>query len=308
MIDLSVSLGKIKLSNPLVLASGIRGNNADLLIRAAREGAGAVTSKSCSLLPREGHANPTAIAWGDVMLNAIGLSNPGVQEEVAEIRKAVAGAGVPVIASVYANSAEDFALVAAKISAAKPALIELDISCPNVHDEGRMFSATCESAGQVTQAVKRKLASSASSSSIPLSVKLSPRVSDIGSIARECERSGADMVSAINTVPGMWIDVRAKRAVLHNSYGGLSGPAILPVALRCICDIRKSCPALPIIGGGGVLSGEDAARMLMAGATAVSVGSAVGYRENAFSQIRAELLQYMQEEGYKKISDIKLVK
>ncbi|MFH1095828.1 MAG: dihydroorotate dehydrogenase [Candidatus Micrarchaeota archaeon] len=304
MVDLSISLGKIRLANPLVLASGIRGNNADLLIRAAREGAGAVTSKSCSLLPREGHANPTAIMQGELMLNAIGLSNPGVKEEIPEIKKAVKEAGVPVIASVYANSADDFALVAEKICAAQPALIELDISCPNVHNEGEMFSSTCESAAAVTSAVKSKLR--ASSISIPVFVKLAPNVPDIGSIASACQQCGADGISAINTVPGLWIDVRAKRAVLHNAYGGLSGPAILPVALRCVSDIRKACPTLPIIGGGGVTYGEDAARMLMAGATAVSVGSAVCYRKNAFEQIKAELAKYMQEEGLDKISQIKL--
>ena len=162
----------MKLHNPIVLASGVRGNNAQLLIRAAKEGAGAVTSKSCSLQAREGHPNPTMYADGKsrYLLNAIGLSNPGVEAEVEEIEEAVAKAGVPVIASVFAASADDFANVAARIAQAKPALIELDISCPNVHQEGEMFSSTKEAASEVTKAVKQRL--KASGTPIPVSVKL----------------------------------------------------------------------------------------------------------------------------------------
>ena len=300
MADLSLSLCKLKLPNPLVLASGIRGSNASLLIRAAREGAGAVTSKSCSLHAREGHANPTAIVHGDVMLNAIGLSNPGVEMEIIEIKKAVAHAGVPVIASVYANSYEDFASVASRIAQAKPAMIELDISCPNVQKEGKMFSSSSQDAAQAVRAAKAKVGN------IPLSAKLSPNVPNIGEIARECQMAGADCISAINTMPAMWIDVHAKRAVLANKYCGMSGPALLPVALRCVHEIRNSC-SLPIIGGGGVICGEDAARMLMAGANAVSIGSAVWYRKNAFSEIKKELGIFMEKEGYRKISDIKFI-
>lgn len=300
MIDLSTTLAGVKLGNPLVLASGVRGNNAQLLIRAAKEGAGAVTSKSCSLQPREGHANPTAIAAPTYMLNAIGLSNPGVEAEIDEIKEAVKEAGVPVIASVFAGSVDDFANVAARIAIAKPAMIELDISCPNVHNEGEMFSSTPQAAGAVTKAVKAKV------KNIPISAKLAPNVPNIGAIAAECQKSGADCITAINTMPAMWVDVRARRAVLANKYGGLSGPALLPVALRCVNSIRKACPSISIIGGGGVTSGEDAARMLMAGASAVSIGSAVWYRTDAFGEIKAELAAFMKEEGYHRLSDIKL--
>ncbi len=300
MVDLSVMLPGARLKNPLVLASGIRGNNAELLIRAAREGAGAVTSKSCSLSPREGHANPTALVSGSVMLNAIGLSNPGVEAETHEIRKAVAQSGVPVIASVFAHSADDFALVAQKISLARPALIELDISCPNVSREGEMFSSSVAGAESVTRAVKAKV------KSVPISVKLAPNVSNIGAIARAVQAAGADCITAINTMPALWIDAQARKPILHNQYGGLSGPALKPIALRCVYEIRQNC-SLPIIGGGGITTGTDAAEMLMAGATAVSVGSAVYYRKNAFGEIKAELEQFMKAEHYSKISEIKLL-
>lgn len=298
-LDLSVRLCSARLENPLILASGIRGNNASLLVRAAKEGAGAATSKSCSLLAREGHKNPAAMEYENYMINAIGLSNPGVEEEVEEIKIAVKKAGIPIIASVYENSAQNFAKVAKKMSEAKPAMIELDTSCPNVHNEGKMFSSSCDDAAEVVKEVKKEV------DEIPVAIKLSANVPNIGEIARACQNAGADCISAINTLPAMMIDIEARRPVLANKYGGLSGPAILPVALRSINEIRNKC-TLPIIGGGGVSSGEDAAAMLMAGANAVSVGTVVYRRKDAFAQINLELKEYMQRMGFEKISDIKM--
>lgn len=300
MVDLSCNLAGVKLNNPLVLASGVRGNSAHLLIRAAKEGAGAVTSKSCSLKPREGHPNPTMIADGEIMLNAIGLSNPGAEEEKEEIERAVKGAGVPVIASIYGGSSDDFAAAAKIIEKARPAMIELDISCPNVHREGAIFSSSCGGAEEVTKAVRKAVAKS-----MPLSVKLSPNVPNIGEIAMAAEKAGADCITAINTMPAMWIDAKAKRAFLANKWGGMSGPALKPIALRCVNEIRKNTK-LPIIGGGGVNSGIDAAEMVMAGATAVSIGSAVWYRKNAFGEIRGELEKFMKEESYSRLGEMKL--
>jgi len=164
-----------------------------------------------------------------------------------------------------------------------------------------MFSSSAMGASEVVRAVKLAV------SNIPISAKLSANVPDIGAIARECEKAGADCITAINTMPAMWIDARAKKPVLSNAYGGLSGPALLPIALRAVHSIRKTCPKIPIIGGGGVSSGEDAARMLIAGATAVSIGSAVYYRKNAFGEIKSELEQLMKEEKYSKVTDIKFV-
>lgn len=300
MPDTSTSICGIKMKNPLVLASGIRGNNAALLIRAAKEGAGAATSKSCSLTPREGHANPTVVEMPNYILNAVGLSNPGVDVEVDEIKEAVKNAGIPIIASVYASSSSDFALVSKKISIAKPAMIELDISCPNVHREGKMFSSSCEDASEVIRSVKKEV------KNIPISAKLSANVPNIGEIAKECQKAGADCISAINTMPAMNIDVYARKPVLFNKYGGLSGPALFPIALRAVNEIRNSC-TLPIIGGGGVNTGENAAAMLMAGANAVSIGSAIYYRKNTFNEINSELNVFMKKEGYSKLSEIKMI-
>ncbi len=297
---LDVSLCGLKLKNPLILASGIRGNNAHLLIRAAKEGAGAVTSKSCSLLPREGHDNPTMIGSSPAMLNAIGLSNPGVGEETGEIRRAVKEAGVPVIASVFAHSVSDFAEVSRRISEARPHMIELDISCPNVHREGRMFSASAADAAEVTAAVR-------AATRIPFAVKLSPDVPNIGEIAKACIGAGADCITAINTIGGMHIDAHARTGVLSNWFGGISGPAIKPAALKAVYNIRKAVgQAIPIIGTGGVLTGLDAVEMVMAGATAVGIGTGVVLREDIFREVCKEMESFMRKNGYRKLSDLKL--
>jgi dihydroorotate dehydrogenase (NAD+) catalytic subunit len=298
---LETKLGKLRLKNPLVLASGIRGNSSHLLIRAGNEGAGAATSKSCSLLPREGHANPTMFGSDGAYLNAIGLSNPGVDAEIDEINEAVKKAGVPIIASIVGFSAEEFGEVAEKISAASPHMIEVDASCPNVHRGSKMFSWSVEDAAEVTRIVRK-------ATSIPISLKLSPDVPNIGEIAKACVGEGADCITAINTMGGMHIDAHARRGVLHNWFGGLSGPALKPIALKCVYNVRKAVgPQVPIIGTGGVASGLDAIEMIMAGATAVGVGTGVVLRENAFASIAKEMREFMGQNGYKKLSELTLI-
>jgi len=297
---LETTLCGFKLKNPLVLASGVRGNSAHLLARAAKEGAGAVTSKSCSLSPREGHNNPTMLEQQGVMLNAIGLSNPGVEEEIGEIQTAVKEAGVPVIASVVAFSVEDFGRVAARISVAKPHMVEVDASCPNIEQGGKMFSSYLEDAAAVARCVRK-------ATKLPFSVKLSPDVPNIGEIAAACVAEGAGCITAINTVGGMYVDPYSRRAVLHNWFGGVSGPAIKPVALKAVYNIRKAVgPKVQIIGTGGVSTGLDAIEMLMAGANAVGIGSGIVLRKNAFQEISEEMGSFMEENGYSKISQLKL--
>jgi len=278
-----------------VLASGIIGTSSDLLERAALCGAGAVTSKSCSLEPRLGHPNPIAVEWEGGIINAVGLTNPGADEEVRMLVAAKARLsplGVPLIASIFASSVEQFGQVAAIISQAQPDLIEVNISCPNVADEfGTPFAGSIDSVAAVTEKVKL-------STQIPICVKLAPNVPSIARIAAAVVKAGADAITAINTMPGMIIDARAGRPVLSNRMGGISGAALKPVALRCVAEIRQAVE-VPIIGTGGIMTGLDAAEMLMAGATMIGIGSAVWYRgPEVFSAVNAELAEFMKNEGY----------
>lgn len=301
-VDLESTIAGVHFKNPLILASGIIGTSASLLKRAARNGAGGVTAKSCSLTAREGHANPVAVDWGHGVINAIGLTNKGAEEEarmLAEAKAALKPLGVPIIASIFAGTFDEFGLTAEIISRAEPDLIEVNISCPNVADEfGAPFAATEISAARVTGIVKK-------STTIPISVKLAPNVFNIGRIARAVEAAGADAITAINTMPGMVIDARAAKPVLSNQTGGISGAAIKPIALRCVVEIAREIK-IPIIGTGGVQGGIDAAEMIMAGASAVGIGTAIWHRGvEAFEQIKYELAEFMQEEGYANLDEMR---
>ena len=294
-VDLTCPFLNLTLSNPTVLASGILGTSATLLERAARSGAGAVTAKSCGPEPRAGHSNPVSVDWGGGVINAIGLTNPGAEEEVHLLRASkalLAPLGVPLIASIFAPTVAQFGEVARIISLAEPGLIEVNISCPNVGDEfGTPFAGSTDSAAAVTAAVK-------AATNIPISVKLAPNVPAIARIAAAVVEAGADAITAVNTMPGMVIDAEAARPVLSNRVGGISGPALKPVALRCVAEIAAAV-SVPIIGTGGITTGRDAAEMIMAGATAVGVGTAVWYRgPEAFQQITAELRAFMARQGY----------
>jgi dihydroorotate dehydrogenase (NAD+) catalytic subunit len=318
-----------RLHSPLVLASGIIGTSAGLMARAARAGAGMVTAKSCGPASRAGHPNPVALDWGGGLLNAIGLTNPGAEHEaalLAEARRRLAPLGVPLIASIFAGTVEEFGQVAAIVAQAQPDLIEVNISCPNVGDEfGTPFAGTPESAAAVTESVKRALArwlrtdrperaalplplgEGRGEGCIPISVKLAPNVPDIARIARTVVEAGADAITAVNTMPGMVIDAFSGWPVLSNQVGGVSGPALKPIALRAVYEIAQAVD-VPIIGTGGVSTGTDAAEMLMAGATVVGVGSAVWYRGvDAFGQINAELAAFMAQHGYPSVASLRRV-
>lgn len=304
MITLNTELCGVSLPSPLVLASGILGTEAELMARVARAGAGAVTAKSCSLEPRAGHPNPTVLAWEHGLINAVGLANPGIEAEIEELRRTRAllqPVGAALIASIFADTVENYHRVASRVLEATPDLIEVNISCPNVHAEfGTPFSADPVAAAEVTAAVQ-----SAVEGRTPVLVKLSPNVTDLSSIARAVEAAGADGISAINTLTGMVIDVDARRPILANRTGGLSGPAIRPLAIRCVYEIYRAVD-LPIVGMGGVRSGHDAVEMIMAGATAVGVGSAV-YEEGpeAFGRIRREMAALMAGLGYERLADMR---
>jgi dihydroorotate dehydrogenase (NAD+) catalytic subunit len=296
MPALQINLCGITLPTPFVLASGILGTSASLLSRAGRLGAGAVTAKSAGPRPRRGHPNPIVLDWGGGLINAVGLPNPGAEHEaelLAEAKAELQPLGVPLIASIFGGTPEEFAQVARTLLRARPDILELNISCPNVHhDLGEPFAASCAGAVSVVQAVRPVC-------NIPLFVKLAPNVPNIGRIAAEAVAAGADGITAINTMPGMVIDVESGQPVLANKSGGLSGPAIRPIAVRCIYEIAEAVPHVPIIGTGGVSTGCDAVELIMAGATAVGVGTAVYLRGlEVFRQLAEELAGFMSSHDY----------
>jgi dihydroorotate dehydrogenase (NAD+) catalytic subunit len=294
-VDISCSLAGLKMKNPLVLASGVLGTSPGLLARVAGGGAGAVTAKSCGPEPRAGHPNPIALEWAGGIINAVGLTNPGVKDEIPFLRDAkskLQALGVPLIASIFAPTVDDFGKMAAAISLAEPDFIEVNISCPNVGDDfGTPFSGSAEMTAAVTKIVKEN-------TTIPFSIKLASNVPCIARIAAAAEEAGAYAITAINTVPGMIIDAYAGRPVLSNRVGGISGWSIKPIALRCVAEIYKVVK-IPIIGLGGISTGLDAAEMIMAGATAVGVGTVIWKRgPEAFNVINNELCEFMAQEEY----------
>ncbi len=273
--DLSTTLCGVRLPNPTILASGILGLSHEMMVRVAQNGAGAITTKSCSLKPRPGYHNPVVLDWGPGLINAVGLSNPGVEvmvEEIQAAKRQLDPLGVAVIASIFAETIYGFGAIARFISEAEPDLIEVNISCPNIDDRYRlMFAADPYVAAQVTRHVKRN-------TDIPILLKLSPNVTDVTKIARAVVEAGADGITAINTLgPGIILDVETGQPVLAHGTGGLSGPAIRPIAVRCVRDIYRAVD-VPVVAVGGVTTGRDAVEMILVGATAVGIGSAVSHR------------------------------
>jgi dihydroorotate dehydrogenase (NAD+) catalytic subunit len=285
------------LKNPMVLASGVLGNSYDILERVHENGCGLVTMKSIGPEPRDGHKNPTVIDLGHGMINAVGLPTPGylnMENEWECLEKR----SFPVIASIYGGSVEEFQKVAGFVSSKKPDFIEINISCPNSEKHGMIFGVNPESSRDVVLAVKKEI-------NVPLIAKLTPQAPDIASIAKACEDAGADAICAINTLgPGMVIDIESQIPVLAFKKGGLSGPMIKPVAIRCVYDIYKAVK-IPIIGLGGVLTGKDAIEMVMAGATLVGIGSAVKYRGiDIFAKVAKEMNTWLLEHDLS-LKDIK---
>ncbi|MFH2058907.1 MAG: dihydroorotate dehydrogenase [Pseudomonadota bacterium] len=274
-------LGK-PLKNPMVLASGILGNSRDILERVYQNGCGLVTMKSIGPEPRDGHNNPTVLDLGHGMINAVGLPSPGYLNMENEWND-LEDRDFPIIASIYGGSVKEYQDVARFVSKKAPNFIEINISCPNSEKHGMIFGVNAQSSHEVVSAVKKVI-------NVPLIVKLTPQALDIAGIAKACEDAGADAICAINTVgPGMVIDIESQMPVLAFKKGGLSGPMIKPIAIRCVFDIYKAVN-IPIIGLGGVTTGLDAIEMVMAGASLVGIGSAVKYRGiDVFSKVASEM-------------------
>ncbi|RLG69101.1 MAG: dihydroorotate dehydrogenase [Methanobacteriota archaeon] len=297
MVSLAIDLCGIKLNTPTILASGVLGLSASTLRRAALSGAGAVVTKSIGVKPSVGYPNPVIVETPSGLLNAMGLSNPGHKEYAKEVEK-LAGSGVKVIASVFGGSPEEFAEVATTLVEAGACMVELNISCPHAERLGSTIGQDPETSAEVTREVKKAV-------KVPVIPKLTPNVSDICEIGRSVEKAGADAVSAINTLgPGMVIDTQTRRPILGHRVGGLSGPAIHPIAVRCVYQLYETVK-IPIIGVGGVTTGETAIELLLAGARAVQIGTGVLYHGlEIFEKVNMEIWRYMEKHGFERVEQL----
>jgi dihydroorotate dehydrogenase (NAD+) catalytic subunit len=293
---LSISLAGLEIANPTILASGILGYSAQSLNRVAKGGAGAVVTKSIGIAPRMGYSNPTVVQAESGLINAMGLPNPGIEVYAEEIRFSKTVLRVPVIVSVFGYSAEEYAAVAKKAVEAGADAVELNVSCPHVKQTGAEIGQSPKLLGEVVQTVKAAI-------NKPLIVKLSPNVADITVLAKEAIESGADALTAVNSVKAVAIDVETMRPVLSNVKGGLSGPAIKPLALRCVWDLAEAFE-VPIIGCGGVADWRDAVEFFLAGASAVQIGTAVAEDTAAFQAINKGVESYLRKKSFGSVKEI----
>jgi len=298
-IDLSAAIAPgLKLANPVMAASGTFGYGDDWEGLIDVQKLGAIICKGTTLKPRDGNPQPRIIEVTAGMLNSVGLQNIGVEALVREKAPLWAGWKVPVFVNIAGDSAEEYGKVAAKLDGV-PGIkgIEVNISCPNVKHGGMQFGTDPAAAAEVTKAVK-------AATSLPVMVKLSPNVTDIVQIACAVEKAGADAISLINTLSGMAVDVKTRRPKLGNIVGGLSGPAVKPVALLMVYKVAAAVK-VPVIGCGGIMNFEDALEFIMAGATAVQVGTANLVDPPAITRIIDDLNSFMLAEGIQHLSDIR---
>ena len=297
---MEVRLGDILLKNPVIPASGTCGFGLEMSGWMDLNSLGAIAIKGTTREARYGNPQPRIAECGVTgMLNAVGLQNPGVEQVIARewpaLRAVYQG---PVIANASGFSIDDYTYTCRRIDQeTDAAIIEVNISCPNVHNGGMAFGTTPETAAAVTRAVK-------TATTKPVFMKLSPNVTDISAIARACVDAGADGLCLINTVLGMRIDIRRRKPVLANRYGGYSGPGIFPIALRMVNQVSKTCPGTPIIGCGGVSTAEDVIEMMMAGASAVEIGAANLINPQVCTQIIEHLPGLMNDLHIDHLQDI----
>lgn len=298
MVDLSTRLGDITLKNPVLTASGTFGFGTEYADFIDLSRLGGFVVKGTTLEPREGNPYPRMAETPSGMLNAVGLQNKGVQHFIEHIYPTIAGCGSEVIVNVSGKCIDDYRETAERLSVL-PGLrvIELNISCPNVKQGGMAFGTTCDGAASVVEAVRKVWPGH-------LMVKLSPNVTSITDIAKAAEGAGADSVSLINTLLGMAIDVERQRPVLSTITGGLSGPAVKPVAVRMVWQVSKAVD-IPVVGLGGIRSAADALEFIMAGASAVQVGTANFIDPSVTMQIIDGLTDYCERHGVDKITELR---
>ncbi len=293
---LEVNLCNIKLKNPTMIAAGILGSTAASLNWAARSGAGAVVTKSFGKEPNKGYNNPTTVEVTGGVINAIGLSNPGVDVFIGELEKIEKT--TPTFASIYGSSKDEFSQIASKIETLVDA-VELNVSCPHAQKGcGASIGEDPQLTGEIVKAVKKAV-------DIPVIVKLTPNVTDIVEIALSAQKAGCDGLTLINSVgPGMKIDIESANPILSNKFGGLSGPAIKPIAVRCVYDVYDAVE-IPIIGVGGIADYRDAIEFMYAGARCVQIGTSIMYKGlSIFKEINDGIKKFMIKKEYGSIDEM----
>jgi len=296
MLVLETEICRLKMRNPTMLAAGVLGTTAASLNWASKSGAGAIVTKSFSIDPNKGYANPTTVEVTGGFINAVGLSNPGVEAFTLELKKLERS--VPVVASIYGSNPEEFGRLATKIGGMVD-MIELNVSCPHaVGGCGASIGQDPDLTAEVVKTVKNVIKN-------PISVKLTPNVTDIVEIAVASQKAGCDALTLINSLgPGMRIDIETAHTILHNKFGGLSGPAIKPIALRCVYDVYKAV-SVPLIGVGGIKDYMDVVEFLFAGASCVQIGTAIYYDGlKVFRDICTGLERFMKRKGYQSVKEM----
>ena len=297
-VDLTTTVGSVTLANPVMTASGTAGHGDELGAYVDLSTLGAVVVKSLSPEPWAGNAAPRVHETPAGMINSVGLQGPGVRKWLEEELPAVIATGAPVVASIWGTTIEDYAKAAELLRDApiEVVAVEVNVSCPNLHDRNRMFAHAPETTAEAIQA--------ASVCGRPMWAKLSPNVSDLASIAKAAHSAGADAVTLVNTVLGMAIDTETRTYRLGGGGGGLSGPAIHPVAVRAVHDVHAAYPEIPIIGVGGVARGVDAIELMMAGASAIQVGTASFADPRSVARVLKEIEEWCAERSIGSVREL----
>lgn len=296
MADLSVKFAGVEFNNPVVAASGTFGFGREYGEFFDLSKIGGICVKGLTLAPRDGNPPPRIAETPMGILNSVGLQNPGVDAFILKELPNLRGSDTRIIANISGNTEEEYAIMAEKLSDAEVDVIEVNISCPNVKAGGIAFGTDPKAAANVTRAVKN-------AASVPVMVKLSPNVTDVTAIARAVQDEGADALSLINTLLGMRIDINTRKPILKNNVGGLSGPAVFPVAVRMVWQVARAV-SIPILGMGGIVAGEDAVEMMMAGASMIAVGTSIFRDPLTPIKVLDGIEEYLVKNNLKSVVDI----
>jgi dihydroorotate dehydrogenase (NAD+) catalytic subunit len=292
---ISVKMGGLHLSNPLVLASGVHGSSLAKVLGALRAGAGAAVTKSIGPAPREGYPEPTLVEVEGGMVNAAGLPNPGAKKFSEELAS-LDGKRYPIVVSIFGGDAKEFAEVVRTLNRHDFAAFELNLSCPHVSGVGTEIGHYPDEVSRVTSAVK-------ANTKKPVFAKLSPNTERLVEVAAAALDAGADGLTAVNTVRAFPIDIETGRQALSNGFGGLSGGAIRPIALRCVYELRENFD-VPIMGCGGVATWEDAVQFFLAGADAVQLGTSTIKKFERFNDVNLGIISYLERKGLRNLADL----